>query len=59
MLCIYPILNLHIQLDALYIDHNVVDIDLDTLQCSAGAYTVSSFITFIDSINKIALPEFP
>ena len=33
-MCIYPILNLHIELDALYIDRNAVDIDLDTSQRS-------------------------
>ena len=49
MLCIYLILNLHIELDALYIDCNVVDIDLDASQCSADAYTANSFT--MHSIN--------
>ena len=43
MLCIYPILNLHIELDALYMDCNMVDIDLDASQCNVDAYTVNSF----------------
>ena len=45
MLCIYPILNLYIELDALHIDHNAVNIDLDTLQHKVNAYTASSFNT--------------
>ena len=49
MLCIYPILNLHIELDALYIDRNAVDIDLDASQRNANAYTASSFT--MHSIN--------
>ena len=52
MLCIYLILNLHIKLDALYIDHNGVDINLDASQHSADAYTASSFtMHYLDSIN--------
>ena len=43
MLSIYPILNLHIELDALYIDRNRVDINLDASQCNVDAYTASSF----------------
>ena len=42
MLCIYPILNLHIELNALYIDRNAVDIDLDALQRNVDAYTMHS-----------------
>ena len=49
MLCIYLILNLHIEPDALYIDHNMVDIDLNALQCNVDAYTASSFT--MHSIN--------
>ena len=43
LLCIYPILNLHIVLDALYMDCNMVDIDLDASQHNVDAYTVNSF----------------
>ena len=43
MLCIYPILNLYIELDALYIDRNAENINLDALQCNVDAYTASSF----------------
>ena len=42
-------LNLYIKLDALYIDHNVVDIDLDASQCNTNAYTANSFT--MHSIN--------
>ena len=49
MLCIYPILNLHIKLDTLYIDRIAVDIDLDASQLNVNAYTASSFT--MHSIN--------
>ena len=49
MLRNYPILNLYIELDALYIDRNMVNIDLDALQCNVDAYTASSFTMY--SIN--------
>ena len=40
MLCIYWALN-HIDLDALYIDLNAVDIKLDTSQCDADTHLVT------------------
>ena len=65
LLCIYEALN-HIDLDALYIDLNVVDMKLDASQHSVDAYKVNHFIlleqnklvSLIDIINLIALPQF-
>ena len=45
-------LNLHIELDALCMDLDTVNIDLDASQPSADAHTVNSFtVHYLDSIN--------